>query len=128
MHEMAVAQSVVETILTEMQKIGRRPVVARISCGQFNTLNDEAMRFAFEVATQDTPCRGMRLEIRHVPLQARCERCGRTFAFNIHEARCPNCGSEAFAFLPDAPLLLEEIEFEDQCDDEGVSEQADSGS
>ncbi|HEV56618.1 MAG TPA: hydrogenase maturation nickel metallochaperone HypA [Phycisphaerales bacterium] len=128
MHETAVAQSVIETILAEMRKIDRRPVAARISCGQFNALNDEVMRFAFEVAAQDTPCRGMRLEIRHVPLQARCEGCGRAFAFNIQEACCPACGSEAFAFLPDAPLLLEEIEFEDESNDEGVSEQADPGS
>jgi len=117
MHETAVAQSIVETILAEAERVGRRPIAARISCGQFNALNDEVMRFAFEVAAQDTPARGMRLEIRHVPLQARCERCGRTFAFDVYTAVCGHCGAAEFSFLPDAPLLLEEIEFKDDADD-----------
>ena len=122
MHETAVAQSIVETILSEARKIGRRPVVACISCGQFNALNDEVMQFAFDVAAQDTPCRGMQLRIRHVPLQARCDQCERMFAFDVYEARCAYCGSTAFSFLPDAPLLLEEIEFEDEPCHEGFPE------
>jgi hydrogenase nickel incorporation protein HypA/HybF len=114
MHETAVAQSIVETILGEADKIGKKPIRARISCGQFNALNDEVMQFAFDVASQDTPCRGMRLEIRHVPLRASCKQCRKEFEFDIYSGDCPACGSSEFEFVPDAPLLLEEIEFEDE--------------
>jgi hydrogenase nickel incorporation protein HypA/HybF len=111
MHETAVAQSILDTILEEAKKIAARPVRARISCGQFNTLNDEAMRFAFEVATEGTPCQGMRLEIKHIPLRAKCRKCGEIFVFDVYSPDCPKCKVEDFAFEPDAPLLLEEIEF-----------------
>jgi hydrogenase nickel incorporation protein HypA/HybF len=112
MHETAVAQSILDTILEQAKKVSARPVRAVISCGQFNALNDEVMQFAFEAAAEDTPCQGMRLEIKHIPLRAKCRSCGQIFAFDVYFPACPKCKTEDFAFEPDAPLLLEEIEFE----------------
>ena len=57
MHEAAVAESILRTILEQSAHLNNaRPVSARISCGQFNRLNDEAMQFAFEAISQGTPC------------------------------------------------------------------------
>jgi len=114
MHEMMAAQSILETILEQAKKISARPVRVVISCGQFNALNDEAMRFAFETASDGTLCQGMRLEIKHIPLRAKCQACGVVFAFDIYSSHCPECKAGDFDFEPDAPLLLEEIEFEDK--------------
>ncbi len=114
MHEMAVAESILQTITEQAERLGgARPVAARISCGQFNALNDETMRFAFESISPGTPCEGMRLEICHNPLQAKCIECGAVFAFDVYRPKCPTCQSAHFDFQPDAPLLLEDIEFED---------------
>ena len=114
MHEMAVAESILHTILEQARRLGNpRPVSARISCGQFNAINDETMRFAFDAAGEGTLCQGMRLEIRHIPLQAACKPCQTTFEFDVHRPVCPNCQSTDYEFEPDAPLLLENIEFED---------------
>jgi hydrogenase nickel incorporation protein HypA/HybF len=113
MHETAVAQSILDSILEEAKKIYARPVRALISCGQFNALNDEVMQFAFEVAAEGTPCQGMRLEIKHIPLRAKCSSCGHVFVFDIYSPACPECKAGDFAFESDAPLLLEEIEFKD---------------
>ena len=112
MHETAVAESILRTIVQYAEEQNARPVRARISCGQFNALNDEVMQFAFEVAAEGTVCEGMTLDIRHVPLQATCSSCGHTFEFDVYHPKCPPCGSMEFAFQPDAPLLLEEMEFE----------------
>ncbi|NLK40966.1 MAG: hydrogenase maturation nickel metallochaperone HypA [Planctomycetes bacterium] len=114
MHEMAVAESILHTIIEQADRLGgARPVAARISCGQFNALNDETMRFAFESISQGTPCEGMRLEIRHIPLQAECTHCRTVFVFDIYHPMCPTCKSSRFDFQPDAPLLLEDIEFKE---------------
>lgn len=114
MHEMAVAESILHTILEQAETLNNaRPVTARISCGQFNTLNDEAMRFAFETISEGTPCQNMRLDIRHIPLRAMCKQCQTTFEFDVYHPACGACGSADFNFQPDAPLLLEEIEFEE---------------
>lgn len=113
MHEAAVADSILRTILEQATQLDNaHPVSARISCGQFNRLNDEAMRFAFEAISQGTDCEGMRLDICCIPLQAKCKKCDATFAFDVYRPTCPTCGTEEYDFEPDAPLLLEEIEFE----------------
>jgi len=112
MHETVVAQNMVEAICQEAQAHGGRPVRVKISCGQLNAVNDEVLSFAFEAISQGTPCEGMTLQIEHKPLQARCRECGGTFVVVLSKAQCPDCQSDGFELLPDAPLLLEEIEFE----------------
>lgn len=113
MHETSVAESILQTILEQAEKVAAKPLNAVISCGQFNTLNDESMQFAFEAAAAGTIAEGMMLTIRHIPLQATCNACQAVFAFDLFHPVCPGCQSETFAFLPDAPLLLETIEFEE---------------
>ncbi len=117
MHEMAVAQSLIEVISQEAEKRRARPIRAKISCGQLNAVNDEVLSFAFEAAAQGTRCEGTRLQIEHKALQGECWECNHTFAVDLADVRCPSCGAENFRLLPDAPLLLEEIEFEEGVDD-----------
>jgi hydrogenase nickel incorporation protein HypA/HybF len=113
MHETAVAESILKTIIEQAEQVNARPVSAVISCGQFNTLNDEVMSFAFECASAGTVCEGMKLQIKHIPLRATCNQCQKTFEFDVFKPQCPKCESEKYDFLPDAPLLLETIEFEE---------------
>jgi len=114
MHETMIAQSIVDTIAREAAQRGLRPVRARISCGQLNPINDEVMTFAFDAAAKGTACQGVRLAIVHIPLQATCKNCGRRFEFDVYSPDCPGCGGPDTDIEPDAPLLLEEIEFEDK--------------
>jgi hydrogenase nickel incorporation protein HypA/HybF len=119
MHETAVAQSLVEMISQEAQSRHARPVRAKMSCGELNAINDESLSFAFEAIAEGTPCEGMRLQIEHKPLEAKCATCGRVFAVDPSKVKCPDCGGGDFELLPDAPLLVEEIEFEGMDDGEG---------
>jgi len=112
MHETVVAQNLAEAISQEARAHGGRPVRAKISCGQLNAVNDEVLSFAFEAISQGTPCEGMTLQIEHKPLRATCRQCSNTFAVELSKVLCPSCQSDDFELLPDAPLLLEEIEFE----------------
>lgn len=113
MHEMTIAESILLTILQHAESMKTRPLRAAISCGQFNAVNDEAMQFAFEAAAAGTPAEGMKLEIKHIPLRAKCKACGALFDFDIYNPQCHSCKSMEFEFEPDAPLLLEEIDFEE---------------
>ena len=54
----------------------------------------------------------MKLEIEHKPLQAKCTDCHQNFYIEFSEPKCTRCGNREFELLPDAPLILEEIEFE----------------
>lgn len=112
MHEMSVAQNVYEVISDEASKQGAKPVGAKISCGMLNAINDELLRFAFDAIAKGTSCEGMKLEIEHKPLLARCQNCNSEYKIEISSWKCPKCKSEDYKILPDAPLILEEIDFQ----------------
>ena len=113
MHETFVAKSLIQTIEAEAAKISAGPISATISCGQLNPINDESLNFAFEIAAGDTICKGLKLHIKHIPLKATCKNCGTDFDFDLYSPSCRKCSGSDFEIAQDAPLLLEEIEFED---------------
>jgi len=112
MHETMVAQSLLSQISAETKKQKGKPISAKISCGTFNAVNNEVLLFAFEAIAKGTVCESMKLQIEHKPVQSKCKSCGEVFGFEICSPRCPNCQSREFDLLPDAPLMLDEIEFE----------------
>ncbi len=112
MHEMMVAENLLATISEKSAKQNGRPVGAKISCGKLNAINDEALCFAFEAIAKGTSCEGIKLEIEHKPMRGQCKNCNESFDVVFSRPSCPKCGSEEFDLLPDAPLMLEEIEFE----------------
>jgi hydrogenase nickel incorporation protein HypA/HybF len=127
MHETAMAQNLVEVISQEARNYGGKPIRAKMSCGVLNAVNDDVLAFAFEAVARGTACEGMQLEIEHKPLQAKCRTCSGVFAVDMSNVKCPSCGAEDFDLLPDAPLLLEQIEFEGVDDGQGERRQEDPG-
>jgi len=112
MHETMVAQSLMAIITKEAAKNKAKPVTAKISCGMLNPVNDEILSFAFEAITKDTPCEGMKIQVEHKPIRAQCKNCDANFDVELLHPECPKCGGDDFELLPDAPLILEEIEFQ----------------
>ncbi len=118
MHEGMIAQNLLAIILQHAEEHNAKPTAARISCGKLYAVNDEALCFAFDALAQGTSCEGMQLQIEHKPLQAHCKSCSETFNVDFAKPKCPNCEKGDFELLPDAPLILEEIEFEElPCND-----------
>mgnify|MGYP001043003963 CR=1 FL=1 len=112
MHEGMVAQNLLAAISEEAEKHAAKPVSAKMSCGKLSAVNDEVLGFAFEIVAKGTVCEGLKLAIEHKPIRGKCNKCGQTFSIEIDDPKCSDCGCEEFALLPDAPLLLEEIEFQ----------------
>ena len=112
MHETMVAESLMEIIAEQAEINNAKPVTAKISCGTLNPVNDQVLRFAFEAIAKDTPCEGVILKIEHKPIRAKCKDCDTIFDIDLSHPECSKCGCDDFELLPDAPLLLEEIEFQ----------------
>ncbi len=112
MHEVMVAKNLLEIIEEQAKEHNAKPVSAKISCGKLYAINDEVLCFAFEAIAKGTECEGLSLQIEHKPLQASCKDCNQEFEVELSEPKCPGCGSKDFELLPDAPLILEEIEFQ----------------
>ena len=114
MHEVMVAKAVLAAIAQEVAKLNAKPISAKISCGQLYAINDDSLQFAFKLACEGTPCEGMALTIEHKPLVASCKDCGNSFDVDIHLPRCPKCSGVNLKYSEDAPLLLEQVEFEEK--------------
>jgi hydrogenase nickel incorporation protein HypA/HybF len=126
MHETMVAQSLLAAISDEAAKHNAKPVGAKISCGKLSAINDEALFFAFEAIAKGTSCEGVKLDIEHKPMHGRCKKCDQSFEVELRtpfcntwqngnpleHPGCSKCGSDDFELLPDAPLMLEEIELQ----------------
>lgn len=111
MHEVAIAESILHTIRVEAKKRNSKPTVVRISCGTFNAVNEEMLRFAFEAAAKDTICEGVEIVVEKKAIKARCRHCGSESVFDVMSPLCKECSSGDIEILPDAPLVLEEIDF-----------------
>jgi len=112
MHETMVAQSLMEIIAEQAEMNNAKPITAKISCGMLNPVNDEVLCFAFEAITKGTSCEGVTLKIEHKPIKAQCKNCTNIFDIDLSGTECPECGADDFKLQPDAPLMLEEIEFQ----------------
>jgi len=114
MHETIVAQSIFETILSETEKHGGRPIAVKISCGILSAINEETLQFAFEAIAAGTACEGIKIEMEKKKPEGLCKNCCQQFDVEIDTPRCPNCESEQFDLQRDAPLVIEEIEFDSE--------------
>ena len=123
MHETVIAQHLHKLISAESAKYGKRPIIAKISCGAFAAVNNELLLEAFDAIIKGTNIEGLNLEIEHKPMQGLCRKCKQKFNLDLSGMRCTGCGSEDFDLLSDAPLVLEEIEFETEKKSESQNRQ-----
>ena len=90
MHELSIAHAVVATVIEAAgdQRVG----AVRLRVGALAGVVPDALRFAFDVATEGTVCAGATLTIDDVPATVWCEPCGteRTIVGPLR-FRCPVC-------------------------------------
>jgi hydrogenase nickel incorporation protein HypA/HybF len=90
MHELAIAQSVLDTIVA---RIGDRQVrQVRLEIGRLSGVSADSLRFCFELAAVGTVLDGALLDIVEPPGKARCLTCLDEFVLHDHILLCA-CGS-----------------------------------
>ena len=95
MHEMSIAQSVLDIAFGEMEKRAAvRLRKIKISIGEFSGVVKEALEFAFDVLKPDTPASDAEVEIEVVPMTGECFLCGPVACrLNDLNLTCPTCGA-----------------------------------
>jgi hydrogenase nickel incorporation protein HypA/HybF len=63
MHELSIAASIVEIASEEAARYGGRVAVVHLKLGALSGVVREALQFSWELACDDTPVAGARLEI-----------------------------------------------------------------
>jgi hydrogenase nickel incorporation protein HypA/HybF len=113
MHELALAQSILDIVEQEMTRHGAtRVTLIRLEVGEFTALVPESLAFCFEVITKGTPLEGVRLEMNSVPLTGRCRGCGEEFQIREYNFSCPRCETKDIETIAGKELLIKEIEAE----------------
>lgn len=93
MHELGIMESAIAAVLREVHLRGAQHVhriVLRI--GSLSGVEPEALHFAFDVVTRDTPAAGAELAIEAVPARAHCASCAEDFGIEAGFIfTCPRC-------------------------------------
>ncbi|NMO02802.1 hydrogenase maturation nickel metallochaperone HypA [Gordonia sp. TBRC 11910] len=90
MHEMAITQSVVDSVCEHAA--GRQVHSVRVQVGNLCAVVPDSMQFCFELITEGTVAAGAELIIDQPPGRAHCRDCGVDFALTDLILLCP-CGS-----------------------------------
>ncbi|MFH1681370.1 MAG: hydrogenase maturation nickel metallochaperone HypA [Candidatus Eisenbacteria bacterium] len=94
MHEVSMAQAMLDIVeKTAAEHPGSRVVRVNISVGALSHVDNEALRFAFDVLKEGTRSSEAMLEIERERLRGRCGPCGSAFEAETPESPCPRCGS-----------------------------------
>ncbi len=111
MHEMSIAQSLVEIIQEEMSRHNAstlRSVTLHI--GKMSAIVPDSLSFCFQVITTGTPLEGARLLMEVIPLRGRCRSCSQAFEIKDYVFVCPTCRSPDIEVTSGQDLSIVEIE------------------
>ncbi|GCF09972.1 hydrogenase maturation nickel metallochaperone HypA [Dictyobacter arantiisoli] len=114
MHELSIAQSIVETVearANEYQATKVKSVHLRI--GEANCIVTDSLTFCFEMLTSLEPLlSGAQLLIDTVPHRAKCDRCDSEFPVQNFIAQCPTCDEWSHHIVSGTELQILEMEID----------------
>ncbi len=94
MHELSIAQEILEIIEAEQERHGfERVEKVRLQAGALSGVEPEALEFAFEVVRAGTCAAKAKLEIALEPMKLVCRQCQFTTNDNHGPKACRQCGS-----------------------------------
>jgi hydrogenase nickel incorporation protein HypA/HybF len=111
MHELSLAESVLETIEEAAHRDGfARVKTVWLEIGRLSCVEPEALTFCFDSVVRDTIAAGARLDITAIPGSAWCGRCAATVPMDSLYSACPQCGAYHLAMLSGTEMRVKELE------------------
>ncbi len=114
MHEMSIAQSLVEIIQEEMARHHATKLRSvRLHVGEMSAIVPDSLSFCFEVITAGTRMEGARLIMEIIPVEGKCRACGETFKIKDFIFVCPRCGGTGVDAVSGQELSIVELEVDE---------------
>lgn len=111
MHEMAIAESMVEIVESQARAAGAAKVlVVRVDIGALSHVEPEALAFCFEAVTAGGLAAGARLDIERSPGRGWCHDCMATVEIDSLGAPCPTCGGYKLQVSGGQDLRVKDME------------------
>jgi hydrogenase nickel incorporation protein HypA/HybF len=112
-HELSLAESVLHLIEDAAQNQSfRRVKTVWLEIGQLAGVEQEALRFCFDVVTRDSLAHEARLEIIDTPGQGWCIQCATTIPLAAIYEACPHCGGYQVQVTGGSEMRVKELEVE----------------
>lgn len=111
MHEMSIAQSIIDIVREEMEKHNARVLRSiRLSIGQMSAVVPESLSFCFKVITTGTEFEGAKLIMEIIPIRGYCPQCKREFTIEDFNFECPFCKDTDIDITGGQDLSIVELE------------------
>jgi hydrogenase nickel incorporation protein HypA/HybF len=112
MHELSIALSIVDRVLEESRNRENAAIEAiHLRIGELSGVDCEALRFAFQVACEETQLSRSKLQIHEVPVSLLCSTCGsEKRSVSAHQLCCSDCGTPSARIIHGRELELEALE------------------
>ena len=114
MHEMGIANSVLDAVRTEMDRYpGHSPCKVGVRIGEMTAIDQDAFRFCFEAMIQETDLALLELAVEICPRRQRCQACAESFIVRDYDTQCPRCKSLETTCISGDELELAYLEVEE---------------
>lgn len=111
MHELAIAQSVVE--IACRHAAGSRVTKVELKVGHLRQVVPSALSFSFELVAEGTPVEGAELAMELVPAAGLCRECGAETRLDAFPFLCAGCNGCNLEIVAGDELLVESLEMEE---------------
>lgn len=114
MHEMSLAEGIVELVESTARREGARRVKRIfVDIGRLATVEVEALKFCFEAVAAGSLAAGATLEVREVPGAGWCPDCSHSVPLEVIYGECPRCGGVRVQPTAGTEMRVTEIEIGD---------------
>jgi len=98
MHELSIAQNIIEIISEQCVKNGHSRIESvNLRIGRASGIMSDALIFAFDAIKADTIAHGAVMHIMEVPVSGHCNDCSGDFIVEeVYILSCPLCGGSSF--------------------------------
>jgi len=113
MHELAIAEALLDAVRREMQPYpGARVRAVSVRVGALRQVQPACLELCFHAAAADTCADGAALLIEPVPARAHCSVCQAEFPVAEEWFECPRCQATSGDLLAGGEILLTGVEIE----------------
>ncbi len=116
MHEIGIASSILETVDAEARRRPDSQIIAvGLRIGELSNIDKDALSFAFDALTRNTPWQALKFEIEWCARRQKCLTCAKEFSVENYQLDCPKCGGSATTCISGTELDIAYLEVEDPC-------------
>ena len=93
MHEFSIAQNIIDIALNALRENGLEHIESvEVEIGEAAGVVIEALDFAWDSVTMDTPLQGTKLIVKSIPVEVICRSCKTHYMPKDIYDFCPHCG------------------------------------